>query len=89
MFEEILDVSGCACGKNHTLQTREYIVEKDAMKKLPALLARLFPSAKPLAVFDRNTHRAAYPKLAQRFPKFPPVFLQTMRFTRTNGRSIW
>lgn len=75
MFEEILDVSGCACGKNHTLQTREYIVEKDAMKKLPALLARLFPSAKPLAVFDRNTHRAAYPKFGAALPEVPACIL--------------
>lgn len=76
MFEEILDVSGCACGKNHTLKTREYIVEKDAIQKLPALLGRLFPEAKPLAVFDRNTHKAAYPKFSASLPDVP-VFILT------------
>ena len=45
------------------------------MKKLPALLARLFPSAKPLAVFDRNTHRAAYPKFGAALPEVPACIL--------------
>lgn len=68
MFEDILDVAGCACGKNHTLITRDYIVERDAMQKLPALIGRLFPGAKPLAVFDDNTYRAAYSKFSAALP---------------------
>ncbi|MBC5647371.1 sn-glycerol-1-phosphate dehydrogenase [Christensenella tenuis] len=75
MFEDILDVTDCACGKNHTLKTRDYIVEKDAMLKLPALLGRLFPDAAPLAVFDRNTYEAAHPKFNAALPGVPAFIL--------------
>lgn len=76
MFEDILDVAGCACGKNHTLITRDYIVEKDAMKKLPALINRLFPETRPLAVFDNNTHKAAYPKFSAALPGVDTLLLK-------------
>ena len=75
MFEDILDVAACACGKNHTLQTREYIVEKDALHKLPALLEKSFPGLSPLAVFDHNTYKAAWSKLSASLPGVPAFIL--------------
>ena len=75
MFEEILDVKGCACGRNHTLKTRDYIVERNAMEKLPCLLEKSFPGAKPLAVFDQNTYDAAYPKLKRALPDVDTLIL--------------
>ncbi len=76
MFEDILDVADCACGKDHTLKTRDYIVERDAMQKLPALISRLFPGTKPLAVFDGNTHKAAYPKFSASMPDTDVLLLK-------------
>lgn len=64
MFEELLDFD-CACGKRHSLTTREYIIEKDAMYKIPELLKKLGLEDKPLAVFDKNTYKAAYPKFSK------------------------
>ncbi|MEG0593849.1 MAG: sn-glycerol-1-phosphate dehydrogenase [Christensenella sp.] len=76
MFEDILDVAGCSCGKNHTLKTRDYIVERDAMGKLPALIGKLFPAAKPLAVFDKNTYAAAIGKFGAALPDIPTLILK-------------
>ncbi|MEG0835158.1 MAG: sn-glycerol-1-phosphate dehydrogenase [Christensenellaceae bacterium] len=68
MFEEILSVTDCPCGKDHTLITKDYIVERDALKKLPALLKKLGLDKNPLAVFDANTYQAAYPKFHAALP---------------------
>lgn len=64
MFEELLDFD-CDCGKRHSLTTRDYIIEKDAMYKIPELLKKLGLEKKPLAVFDSNTYKAAYPKFSK------------------------
>lgn len=87
MFEDILDVAGCACGKNHTLKTRDYIVERDAMSKLPVLLRRLFPGATPLAVFDNNTHEAAQPKFGAALPGVS-VFILTGKEIHADEKQV-
>ncbi len=75
MFEDILSVTGCACGRDHTLVTRDYIVERDAIPKLPGLLEESFPGLKPLAVFDTNTYDAAYPKIGKAMPQLDTLIL--------------
>ncbi len=64
MFEQWLDVE-CECGKTHSLTTRDFVIERDAYAKLPALLEKLGLSARPLAIFDSNTYDAAYGTLAK------------------------
>ncbi len=75
MFEDILDVKGCVCGKDHSLTTREYVVERDAMAKLPALLDKLGFAEKPLAVYDSNTYKAAHDKLERFLPGVDTIIL--------------
>lgn len=57
MFEELLERT-CECGRTHSLTTRDYIVERGAISKLPALLEKLGVGGKPLLVFDSNTRLA-------------------------------
>ncbi len=76
MFENILDVQGCPCGREHTLITRHFIVEPNAMQKLPQLLKTLQSHAAPLAVFDENTHKAAYAKFSAALPDTDICVLQ-------------
>lgn len=64
MFEELLEFD-CDCGKHHSMTTRDFIVEKDAMHKISELLEKLNLDKKPLAVFDKNTYVAAYPKFSK------------------------
>ncbi|MDL2236702.1 sn-glycerol-1-phosphate dehydrogenase [Christensenellaceae bacterium OttesenSCG-928-K19] len=76
MFEHLLDVNHCECGKNHSLTTRDYIVEKDALEKLPQLLQKLKVQQKPLAIYDQNTYHAAFEKLDRFLPDVDTLILQ-------------
>ncbi len=75
MFEQWLDVE-CACGKKHSLTTRDFFIERDAYANLPALLEKLQLGSKPLAVFDSNTYKAAHGTLEQYLPDTDALILQ-------------
>lgn len=74
MFEELLDVK-CECGKTHSLTTRDYVVEPGGMAKLPGLLKKLGLGERPLAVYDRNTHKAAFDKVNRYCPDLDELVL--------------
>lgn len=76
MFEQYLDIEDCSCGRIHRLITRDYIVEKDAILKLPELLKKLALGKKPLAIYDSNTYRAAHEKVAAVLPDMDTLVLQ-------------
>ncbi len=75
MFEELLDVK-CECGQTHSLVTRDYAVEPDAMRKLPGILEKLGVDAKPLAVYDANTYKAAGATLEKYLPGADKLLLE-------------
>ncbi len=68
MLQDLLNKTDCSCGRDHTLETREYVIEENAYPRLPALLEKMgFGTV--LAVYDANTHRAAHEKLASALPQ--------------------
>ncbi len=67
MLQDLLNMKTCECGRDHTLLTREFVVEENAYEALPALLLKLgFKSI--LAVYDENTRKAAQAKLSAALP---------------------
>lgn len=75
MLQDLLHIKQCACGRDHTLETKEYIIEENAYPHLPALLEKLGYKT-VLAVYDSNTHRAAYEKLSAALPQAVTYVLQ-------------
>ena len=59
MFEDLIKIEGCSCGRDHELTTKHYIVKPGAIFELQKLLEDLGLEAKPICVFDTNTKKAA------------------------------
>ena len=68
MLQDLLNISNCKCGRDHTLLTREYVIEENAFPKLPALLEKLSFKNTILSVYDVHTWDAAHEKLAASLP---------------------
>jgi glycerol-1-phosphate dehydrogenase [NAD(P)+] len=60
-LEELLtgEITGCSCGRDHRLTTREVALQPGAMQRLPEMAARFFPPGRLLCVADGNTWLAA------------------------------
>lgn len=54
-----LKLSGCRCGKPHTIPTQEALLQPGSLQQLPALAARRLPPGAILCVADANTWAAA------------------------------
>ena len=67
MLQDLLNIKTCECGRDHTLLTREYVIEENAYAALPAL-AEKFGFKNILAVYDENTRAAAQAKLSAALP---------------------
>ncbi len=74
MFENLLDVKNCECGKDHSLITREYIVEENALLQMAEILDKL-NFKKPLFIFDANTYKATAEKIRACLPQFKELIL--------------
>ena len=74
MFENLLNIN-CKCGKTHVLDTREFVVEKDGMAKLPEVLDKLKLNDRPLALYDENTYKAAAAKVEKYRPGMEKLIL--------------
>ena len=59
MFEDLIEIKNCSCGRDHSLVTKEYIVERGAIARLPELLKKTGTDKSPLCVYDMNTKKAA------------------------------
>lgn len=59
MFEELIKIDNCECGRSHELTTKHYIVKEGAIADLPGLLADLGLEKSPICVYDTNTMEAA------------------------------
>ena len=59
MFEDLVHIKGCECGKDHELTTKHYIVKPGAIAEAQSLLTKLGLEKKPICVFDTNTKKAA------------------------------
>ncbi len=68
MIQDLLNMKTCECGRDHTLLTREYVIEENAYAALPALLNKLGYKNTVLAVYDENTRAAAQDKLSAALP---------------------
>ncbi|MEI6100954.1 MAG: iron-containing alcohol dehydrogenase [Eubacteriales bacterium] len=75
MLQDLLNTTQCSCGRDHTLETREYVIEENAYLHLPALLTKLGYNS-ILAVYDSNTHKAAFEKLSASLPQAVTYVLQ-------------
>ncbi len=60
-FEFVKEFS-CNCGKHHTTQVDDVIVEKGAIKRLPEVIAR-YHGKKVFVLADENTYKAAGEKV--------------------------
>ncbi len=49
----------CTCGKTHTSTTRQILIERNAIKKIPALMDELALPRHVFVVCDENTYEAA------------------------------
>jgi hypothetical protein len=49
-----LKLSGCGCGKTHTVPTQEALLQPGALQQLPALAARCLPPGAILCIADTN-----------------------------------
>lgn len=76
MFEDLLDIKTCECGRDHTLLTREYVIEENAYAALPVLLEKLKFKSNILAVYDQNTQIAAQSKISAALPGAVSCILQ-------------
>jgi glycerol-1-phosphate dehydrogenase [NAD(P)+] len=54
-----LKLSGCGCGKTHTVPTQEALLQPGALQQLPALAARCLPPGAILCIADTNTWAVA------------------------------
>jgi glycerol-1-phosphate dehydrogenase [NAD(P)+] len=52
-------LDGCACGRGHSIPTREALLQPGALQQLPAVAARHLPQGTILCVADTNTWEAA------------------------------
>ena len=48
MFEELIKIDNCECGRSHELTTKHYIVKEGAIADLPGLLADFTAHGKSL-----------------------------------------
>ena len=51
-LDELLagEITGCSCGRNHRLTTREVALQSGAMQRLPEMADRYFPTGMVLCV---------------------------------------
>ncbi len=68
MLQDLLKTEPCVCGRDHTLSTKDFIVEQDAYRQLPALLKKLKVKGSILAVYDTNTWKAAHERIDAYLP---------------------
>lgn len=67
MLQDLIHKKKCECGRDHSLETQEYLIEENAYLRLPELLKKLGYKT-VLSVYDSNTHKAAHGKLAAALP---------------------
>ena len=68
MFEHLIKIDNCKCGKSHELSTKKYVVKQGAIKELPAVLDEFKINGKVLCVFDSNTKKAAGDRINDALP---------------------
>lgn len=68
MLQDLLHKKTCECGRDHTLSTKDFVIEENAYQYLPALLEKLGVTGRILAVYDANTWRAAHQKISEYLP---------------------
>ena len=68
MFEDLIKIDNCPCGRSHELTTKHYIVKPGAIAELPGLLQDLGIEEKPICVFDSNTLKAAGERIQDALP---------------------
>ena len=68
MLQDLLNKKNCSCGRDHTLSTKDFIIEENAYAHLPALLRKLGVSGPVLAVYDANTWAAAHKRIDAYLP---------------------
>jgi glycerol-1-phosphate dehydrogenase [NAD(P)+] len=60
MLQDLLKTESCVCGRDHTLSTKDFIIEENAYRHLPSLLKKSDIKGVVLAVYDANTWEAAH-----------------------------
>ncbi len=68
MIQDLLNKKNCTCGRDHTLSTRDFVIEEDAYRRFPSLLKKLGAGKRVLAVYDSNTWAAAHEKIKAHLP---------------------
>ncbi len=76
MLQDLLNKKTCECGRDHTLSTKDFVIEENAYRHLPALLEKLGASSLVLAVYDDNTWNAAHESLSSYLPGAQDYILQ-------------
>jgi len=76
MIQDLLHKENCVCGRDHTLSTKDFVIEENAYQHLPALLEKIGPFNRILAVYDTNTFGAAHQKIAEYLPDIQTYILK-------------
>ena len=67
----------CICGQSHALSTKEIILEKEALERLPFLLGGSdYPYRTPVVICDTNTWRVAGDRVCRLLAHCPSICLQ-------------
>ncbi len=65
-IENYLNTSfSCNCGRKHKVPVKEIVIEKNALKKVPEILADLTCQSRLFVIGDKNTFKAAGNRLAE------------------------
>ena len=68
MLQDILNKENCVCGRDHSLSTKDFVIEENAYRQFPSLLKKLGINGRILAVYDENTWTASHDKLEANLP---------------------